>query len=307
MADRVVTLKKRVTVHNLNTLLGQISFVFIQRVKSMPDFYLLLENVEDIDLSGVLLIYKFVEYSVGHGCFFKPRISLSVKAQSQIKYFGFHELISDLINGHDITREFNKLNIEVKDDFIIAPFAMEKINIQKDTDINTIYYPKFSNYYHEEKRCLMIFQIFIELYNNFISHAEDVGKSIMVAHGNSNKIEIACVDSGIGIVSSLKDKYPNRPSEFILNQALKKDVSSKSDNYHMGYGLWFIDEIAYRLGGRIDIFTNDVMYTRIGKYSKVIKSPIWQGTFVHITLPLNQSLLFDDLIVNKGEEFVNFI
>ena len=283
MADRVVTLKKRVTVHNLNTLLGQISFVFIQRVKSMPDFYLLLENVEDIDLSGVLLIYKFVEYSVGHGCFFKPRISLSVKAQSQIKYFGFHELIS------------------------IAPFAMEKINIQKDTDINTIYYPKFSDYYHEEKRCLMIFQIFIELYNNFISHAEDVGKSIMVAHGNSNKIEIACVDSGIGIVSSLKDKYPNRPSEFILNQALKKDVSSKSDNYHMGYGLWFIDEIAYRLGGRIDIFTNDVMYTRIGKYSKVIKSSIWQGTFVHITLPLNQSLLFDDLIVNKGEKFVNFI
>lgn len=289
-----------------SSLIGQLNFFFNYKQKEIPHFYLSFQNTKNIDMFGILIIYKFLEYSVSENCFSNPYIHLPELVKKIMKFYGFHELVSDLMSRNDALKEFQKLKIDVKKDFFIAPIALFK-DTEHSTDVlNQKYFPQISEYYNDEKKSLMIFQLFIELFSNFCAHAQDETKSIMVAHGDHDSIEIACADTGIGIINSLKDVVRRGTDYDLLKQAISKGVTSKPESHHMGYGLWYIDEVVKVTNGSLYIITGNTYYKRLGNKVWFSTSSKWQGTAIYLNIPLANPVLIADLEDTDPHKYVNF-
>lgn len=283
-----------------------IEFFLDCKQKELPHFYLSFQKTKNVDMFGVLIIYKFLEYSVSENCFLNPKIYLPDLVKRKMKFYGFHELISELMEGNDTLKEFQKLKIDIKRDFFIAPIALFK-GSERSTDIlNQKYFPQISNYYNDDRKSLMIFQLFIELYSNFRAHAQDETKSIMVAHGDYNTIEIACADTGIGIINSLRDTFFRGTDYDVLKRAISKGVTSKPDSHHMGYGLWYIDEVVKATNGHLYIITGNTYYKRLGNKVWLNTSSKWQGTAIYLNIPLTNPVLISDLESTDPSKYVNF-
>ncbi len=153
----------------------------------------------------------------------------------------------------------------------------------------------------------MIFQFFTELYSNFLSHSHDQSKSIMVAHGTYKWIEIVCVDTGIGIVESLRKKYPKKRKKDVLWSAMQKKVSSNLNDGHMGYGLWTIDETIKLLGAKLQIWSNGAYYRRLGKKIWISDSVNWTGVIIYVRFPVEYPILFKDIEKNNNDNLINFV
>lgn len=295
------------TVQYSSSLIGKLNCFFDYRQRRIPHFNLSFENTKNVDLLGVLLIYKFLEYSVTENCFMNPGVYIPDFIKKKMKFYGFHDLVADLMSGNDTRKEFQRLKIDVKKDFFIAPIALLKGTEYSNEILNQKYFPQISNYYDDEPKSLMIFQMFTELYSNFISHAEDETKSIMVAHGDNTSIEIACADTGIGIVSSLKQIYPKCTDFELISKAVSKGITSKPKSNHMGYGLWYIDEVVKRTNGRLHIITGTNYYKRLGEKSWLTTASNWQGTVVYLNVPLKNPVLISDLESINPSKYVKFI
>lgn len=304
--DKLLVLGEKATIQYASSIIGKLNIFFGYRQKQLPSFTISFAKTTDIDLFGALLIYKLLEFSVSEKCFLKPRMCLSDAMKKKMKFYGFHDLVSDLMSGNDTRKEFEKLKIDVKKDFFIAPIALMKGEEYSSTLLNQMYFPQISNYYNDDSKSIMIFQLFTELYSNFSSHAEDPTKSIMVAHGDVNSIEIACADTGIGILESMKDVCRGEFSNGLLKIALSRGGTSKPNTNHMGYGLWYVDEVVRRTNGRLDIITCDTYYRRLGGKNWYSTSSFWQGTAIYLKIPLTSPILISDLEVIDPYKYVNF-
>lgn len=87
------------------------------------------------------------------------------------------------------------------DGVFLAPMTLKRsgINRRKNEDIKKIqkYYSYNSNIAYAILTCIG------EISNNFQEHAVLDTQSIIVAKGNRNHFEIACADTGDGIISTL--------------------------------------------------------------------------------------------------------
>lgn len=303
----IVHIDRVLTVNNLSSFMQKINNIFIWKEQMLPNFHLDLLNTEDADLLGIVVLYKMLEYSVVHKCFIQPSIYLSNKLKTFIKKYGFSDLVTELMKQKDIKSEFENLKPEIKDDFFVAPIALWSGHKISQKDWNYRLYPLINNYYKNENISLMIFQFFTELYSNFLSHSHDQSKSIMVAHGTNKWIEIACVDTGIGIVESLRKKYPKKRKKDVLWSAMQKKVSSNLNDGHMGYGLWTIDETIKLLGAKLQIWSNGAYYRRLGKKIWLSDSVNWTGVIIYVRFPVEYPILFKDIEKNNNDNLVNFI
>ena len=304
--NRITEVGENATIQYASSIIGKLNFFFEYRRRQVPNFNLSFGKTINVDLFGALLIYKLLEFSVSEKCFLKPGMYLSENVKKKMKFYGFHDLVSDLMAGNDTRKEFQKLKMDVKKDFFIAPIALMKGNEYSNSILNQKYYPQISDYYNAESKSLMIFQLFTELYSNFSSHAEDTTKSIMVAHGDANSVEIACADTGIGIIASLQNIYKNNSNNDLLRKSLSKGVTSKPNSNHMGYGLWYIDEVVKRTGGRLDIITGNTYYRRMAGKIWYSNSSYWQGTAIYLRIPLMNPILISDLENVDPYKYINF-
>lgn len=307
MDNSFILFDKKISISNIKTFIRKINNVFSIQYLQKNGMKFSLWKTKEIDFLSIVLLYKFLEYSVVNKCFYKPTIYLSDEVKKTIKFYRFHNIVTALIEGNDIKDEFNSLKIEIKDDFIIAPIALSQKKIITNEQWNKNLLPNIMQYYHDDI-ALMIFQFFIELYSNFTSHANDETRSIMVAHGTKNWIEIVCIDNGIGIVNSLRDIFPRMSPNKVLEKAMCKYTTSKSEQGHMGYGLWYINEIVKKINGRLEIWSNNAYYKSIGNKTISMMSPNWQGTILYIKIPLNKVILLDEIDnIESLNEQINFI
>lgn len=302
-----IIIGEKANIQYASSIIGKLNFFFKLKNRELPNFYLSFHNTKEVDMLGVLLIYKLLEYSVSENCFITPRIFLPKHIKQEMKFYGFHDLISELMTGNDTIKEFENLKLDVKKDFFIAPIALIKGTNQSSKILNQKYYPQISEYYGYESISLMIFQLFTELYSNFSSHALDETKSIMVAHGNHNRIEIACADTGIGIITSMKNTYNTKSDFDIVRNAVSKGITSKPDTNHMGYGLWYVDEVVKRLNGKLHIITSNTYYKRLGNKVWLSHSSFWQGTIIYLDIPVTQPILISNLENNNPTHYLRFV
>jgi hypothetical protein len=214
--------------------------------------------------------------------------------------------ISYVRNQDRIKREYEKLKIKFdENNFIIAPHALIRADKKSKDEINKTYLPQIEKYYKEnDKTVSMILLVFSEVLLNFWEHAKNDTQSIIVAHGNKQRIEIACADTGDGIISTLgstlaKDEKKISPVNILL-KSLEKGITSKASTNHMGYGLWILNQLATITKGRIALYSQGAYYSNDGGAVQNGQCGFWKGTIISIALPLNNPKTLED-IENKGD------
>lgn len=129
-----------------------------------------------------------------------------------------------------------------------------------------------------------------EMIDNVVSHACSTGYDCIAAqyYPNLKKIQVAIVDSGIGLMNSLKNNHNPNSEVNAIYKALEQEItgSNKYDAYgnqkHAGLGLFFLKRIIEQTEGNLLIISNDTMYSNIkGREEvKVCEGSTWSGTAI---------------------------
>ena len=80
-------------------------------------------------------------------------------------------------------------------------------------------------------------------------------------------------------------------------KVLERGVTSKDfeGSNHLGYGLFYVNEVVSRLNGQMSIYTDDMMLqNQHGKLS-ITQISRWEGTLISINIPLLQAITIDDI------------
>lgn len=294
---------------NVNTALDFINDcepIFKLKGKLEPHFLLDLSKMKRASMLGILLIYKIIDFAMSNRCFNSPVLKYEDDSEDELERFGFRELIFDYVDNAKIEdRDYKKLKVTFSDNFIIAPQALLRSEQYSQSRLNKIYFPAIEDYYKENPKAVdMIFLVFSEVLLNFWEHAVADTKSIIVANGNKQNIEIACADTGNGIITTLGTHLAefNYSGDRILREAIKKGVTSKSMTNHMGYGLWVLDEIVTRTKGKLHIYSQGVYYYNERGKKKTGKCGYWQGTVIYISLPLSSPVTWADIEPKENKE-----
>ncbi len=293
MFKKILTLPKKLTANSLHEIINKSNFVFELRNKESSDFLLNVENIKEVDIIGMLLLYKFIEFSAEKRCFDNPKINNrdDVSINKFIKEYGFGELIKTYINSKDLIKALKNLKIEKTDTFLIAPQALIRESSKSKTNFDITFEKELKSFYKNESTILIESVLFcaVEISSNFYKHAITDTKSIILARGTKSFIEIACADTGDGIISTLRllEKYQNVTDLKLIKKAFDKGITSKPNSDHMGYGLWLVKEIVKRSNGILLVYSSKTNFSvKFGK-EKVMNSPYWGGTIVYLKLHIN--------------------
>lgn len=298
LINRKLTAPKYFRANSILKLINDSQDIYHLVGKQEKGFLIDTLKVKETTMIGVLLIYKIIEFSIKNKCFDAPMFTIGVEFKKAMEKYGFTKLILSYMADKKVAeKEFANLKISVTDDFIIAPQALLRNDKYSSQILNSKYLPKIQEYYSfNSKVVTMIFLCFSEILLNFWEHAVDDTQSIIVANGNKSQIEIACVDNGKGILSTLElaGKGRKTPIE-TLTAAVDKGVTSKDLSNHMGYGLWIIDQITTRTKGRFHLYSEGCYY--MNEFGKIKNGNCghWQGTIVYLSIPLKNPITLSDI------------
>lgn len=295
--------------HNyIDEFLQRFGGVFPLKERAISDVILEASTVSQINSVGVLLLYKFMEYTTRHRCFLSPQWFPNKVVNEAIEKYGFSELMSGLVAGKDRKSEdkaLRKIGIKVKNDLIIAPQPLVRGGVYTENALRDVYFPKILDYYKYDNVSEIIATCVTEVLFNFYKHATNDEQSILVAEGNKHKIEIACADTGNGIVRTLKGsvgQFGNMSPELILQQAVKKGVTSKLGTNHMGRGLWLLDRAATLTGGKLFIYSQGGGYKNEAGKTRVSKCGFWGGTVIYLNLPLRNPVTIENVLSDEIDD-----
>lgn len=302
--------------HNyIEEYLKTIEIVFQLPGKMIRDVNMNLSNVQETSIVGLLLVYKIVDFTYQNNCFFKPNLTTNKLIEDAWDKYDFRDLMNRYINKKDLTEEaYKNFKIKIENNFIIAPQPLLRSAEFSKESLKNEFIPKLNSYYKDEKLVSMLFTCLSELLLNFWEHAKEDNRSIIIADGTKNKIEIACADTGDGMLTTLKQnpKYSNYSSIQLIEKSVSKGATSKEYTNHMGYGLWIIDQLTTLTKGKFHIYSEGVFYqNNFGKKIKK-KCSYWKGTIVYLNLPLSKAYTLCDLepllISEKSNQIkINFI
>lgn len=299
---------------NMLSFLRNVHKIFTFDNKLLENYALNLSKLKKINVLGMLVIYKIIEYSVEKKCFHLPLIYFEDFLEDKWGEYDFIKLINSYIKHEDTSKNFRSFKINVTDNFILAPQPLIRESNFTNDYLRDKFLPKINEYYiGKDKVISMISTCFSEILLNFWEHAVNDTKSIMIADGNKNYMEIACADTGNGIISTLKSnpKYSHLSDEKIILKSTNKNVTSKENTNHMGFGLWIINEIVTAVGGRFHLYSEGVSY--INDYGKIktLETSYWKGTIVYLALPLQNAKSLNDIdsfrLNSKHEIKIDFI
>ena len=272
--------------------------------RDVSDFILDVSKVKDICLLGQLLLYKFISFTAEHQCFKNPTIYVlkNTVVKVLLEETGFWELIDTYIKKPDnkraIEKSYNNLKITNKNNFLIAPQKLLRIEETNRKELEDLYLNKVLDFYKNTSKAHTIVFCIAELFSNFWSHATEDSGTIMVAKGDSNNIEICFADTGEGIINSFRNSdfgYRNLSKKEIMRMALKKRVTSKPNSNHLGMGLFMINCIVtscsqsvFRIYSDTErYFNNDNKIYNVGSY--------WKGTITYLKFNIENLLSLDKI------------
>ena len=302
---KTITLPKQLTINSVHEILRVANIIFKCEERKLPMHALDLTKITKVNVLGMLLIYKIIEYSYEKKCFFQPAIFYESFIEKKWTEYQFTPLINSYIKNTDSSPVFKDFKVQLSDNFILAPQPLLRDNDFTDKYLKNKFLPKITEYYQgQDKVISMIFTCFSEILLNFWEHAVEDSKSIMIADGNKSYIQIACADTGNGIISTLRmnKKYQGLSKEKLILESIKKNTTSKEKSYHMGYGLWLIDQIVTEVGGRFHLFSEGVHYSNEYGNVRVDSTEYWKGTIVYLALPISKAKSLSDIQLFKTKE-----
>lgn len=302
----MISLPEKVEAKYITTVVRLLNDFYRYDNAQLPRFSLHFENVKKIDVLGILIIYKFLEYSIIKNCFLNPTTVNIEAINVHVKEFGFESLIASCYNEQKKMEEaYAKLRSRISDNFLVSPIIIFS-GLENRDKIENNCFETINKFYGAGSVSDMIFMVISELIGNFYSHSNDQSRSIIVAYGTKNYVEIACADAGVGIVESLKPRCLSKDNRFIMRKAFEKGVSSKPMSDHMGYGLWMINETVGRNSGYMIAYSQDAYYERKGKSVTCVSAPLWKGTIVYLRLNTANPVNVKDIIKQQKPSKLQF-
>jgi hypothetical protein len=300
-----LSLPKHFNHNYIEEFLSKFEIVF--NSKNKEDFQLVCEHIHKISVVGLLLVYKLMEYSVKNNCFIKPMIITEPgdEFQRAVAKYRFTTLMEPLINNKGTYKVEEYLTpFLVGNNLIIAPQPLLRNNKKSTEALRHQYSKDIQNFYRIKniESTELILLCTSEIALNFLKHAIEDTYSVLVAEGNLSKMEIACADTGNGIISTLRqssEQFDKMNNEQVLAKSVKKNVTSKPNTSHMGRGLYLIDRIATLTKGVFQIYSEGAFYQNNAGEVSYGKCGYWKGTFVYLKIPLNHSITMDDVLEDE--------
>lgn len=201
---------------------------------------------------------------------------------------------------HDIkATEIRARMLESKRDGGV-PLKLQQV-IQEDCDQMTT-----TLFGRPEKRIAYCFR---EIIRNTFEHSNSATTSVMgQKYEDTDNIEFAAIDSGIGIIESLRKKFKITSPEQALLLAIKPGISgadtSGNEFYsNSGFGLYVLSEIGKRFG-KFSLGTdNKLMVLKKGHSPMFFRSSL-KGTVVSLNIKTNDYLMNKQIvnqIITEGE------
>lgn len=103
---------KSLDANNILDFLRMTEDVFKMKGQLIPNVMFDLSNVNRTNILGLLLIYKFVEYTSINDCFKNPLLQYNNYVEEELKKYGFWELLQAYMNEKD----FNYRDLDFKDE-----------------------------------------------------------------------------------------------------------------------------------------------------------------------------------------------
>lgn len=131
-----------------------------------------------------------------------------------------------------------------------------------------------------------------EVTQNIVDHAESPIGGIMSARylSDSAEVRVGIVDRGVGILNSLRTKYPDiRTARMALQRVIEGQYSARSRPNNMGLGISNLFELVRHARGRIAVFTGD-HFAEIHQPDQPVTfrdlGCVFPGTAVFFSLPV---------------------
>ena len=127
-----------------------------------------------------------------------------------------------------------------------------------------------------------------EVEQNVQDHAKSPVGALMTARfmTKANEVRVAIVDRGLGMCSTLRNRYPDTTPENVMQRVLEGEYSARSRENNMGLGLSNLAAIIKRLEGELFMLSeNSMAEIRKGdERSFSMVSPGFHGTGVFFTI-----------------------
>jgi|GEM_PF-1098716 len=294
----VIKAPRKFVISATDAFLKECESVFSYVGKYRPGGLFQFGLIEEISIVNVLILYKLLSFCVDNRCVMASRVSAEDYLIHELRKYGLYPLfLSYVSNVSQVESDYKNLKVVDTNSFLIAPQALIREDAYSHDTIRGQYLPAIEKYYeHNYKGGLMILTCLSEILLSFWEHAVEDDRTVIMAYGTKNRIEIACADNGNGIISTLSKVYPGvKSKEKLLLSALKKGVTSKKHTNHMGYGLWLINEIVTRVRGRLHIFSEGGHIQNEYGITKYLSSGNWSGTIIYLDLPLGNPVTISDI------------
>jgi anti-sigma regulatory factor (Ser/Thr protein kinase) len=160
----------------------------------------------------------------------------------------------------------------------------------------------------EDTRDLLAY-CFTEVIRNVFEHAGVSRCTVMAQKYAGRFVEIAIIDTGIGIASSLREAFPGVSPESALELAVKPGISRtislgpQGNGVNAGFGLYVLSELG-RQHGEFAIWSGGQFLT-ISQSEMLISRPSVTGTSVKIKVDTKDAEFFSNWlysIVQAGEK-----
>lgn len=300
-----ITLPEKFTHQYFKSILNEMQLLFRSEGRLIEGVFLDASNIRKVNILGLLLIYKFLEYSILKNCFNRPACNVfrNTTILEHVDKYGFKPFMQMFVNStipSDYSIKFNKT-----DGIFVAPMVLHRGLSKEKTEEQ--YKSKISDYYSYNSQISFIVLLSVgEIASNFSEHAVDDTKSILVASGNRDYFEIACADTGNGVISTLSPCLENERKQGyqVLMQSMLRGVSSKLNDGHMGYGLWLINQIIEGTRGELLICSEGAYVYRRGKRINKGECGYWKGTIVYLRIYLTNESMLQSVIDNWKRMFL---
>ncbi|MDI5893653.1 hypothetical protein [Flavobacterium algoritolerans] len=288
--------------NNISQLIGKLNFIFDLKNKKVNDYNFSINiNTEDFTSIASLVIYKSLAYAIDEFCLLNPSVNKETFTDLFAKYH-LQELMLAYLYEKDRDKIYANIKPVVKNDFFIAPHPISRVDFKNLDDIEAKYYKTIKDYYKNSNDGIVdcIKTCIVEISSNFHYHATDK-KSILMAEGNANRIEIISVDTSEGIIGTMKKEYKNVTDKDLILNAFKRRVSSKINKGHCGTGLWLVNEMVTKLKGKLILHTGGYIYRNIQGKVTIFASSKWKGTVLYVKIPISNDMdnLIEDLFTNE--------
>ena len=293
MAKKKYCMPKNLSVSSAKQFLDEVESIFTLVNARVEGVELDTSQTEKADIFGQLLLYKFIEFTIHKACFRGPSTNLknNAKLKDLLDRSGFLPFVNEFMNKrtNQLKNEVpDKYKLEWKeaDNLYIAPIVLSLNNNYSEKEEQIRH--KIRDYYNYDSTIVgTIMSCISEVGSNFLEHAEDSTNSVLVARGNNDYFELACADTGVGVLTSLRSVIKERLQKHeLLRKALDHGVTSKPGTNHQGAGLWLISQYVSFSNGEMYVFSEGALCHQKKNNIKMGQSGFWKGTIIYIRLSL---------------------